>query len=354
MIIQQNTIIIAIATVVTSFLITAIAVPVMIKVAYRLNMLDHPGDRKQHDGSTPLLGGVAIFLGTIASILLFARSTDYSYVLLFCGGLLGVMLMGLMDDLYNMSAKIRLLILFAMATFVIFACIEVLYSGFGPQYSKLLYYFFICCMIFWTVSIANAINWCDGLDGLATTQTLISTATFAVIFFLQGRVDLLFPVALALTGALLGFLLYNYSPAKIFMGDAGSMFIGFLLGVLSLSSIMYTMSYEAIIIPVLILVVPIADMCIVILRRLLTNKNIMSADNQHFHHLLKLRFGTKKVVLIINAIQLFFSLLGIIIYVNELYLLGWIVFAVGVFACILFTLATLKLTNRINTDTEII
>jgi UDP-GlcNAc:undecaprenyl-phosphate GlcNAc-1-phosphate transferase len=132
------------------------------------------------------------------------------------------------------------------------------------------------------------------------------------------------------------------------MGDAGSMFIGFILGVLSISSIMHHMSIYAIIIPIFILLVPIADMGIAILRRLVNKQPIVKADKRHLHHILKERFSTKIVVLIIGIIQMICAAFGVLIFIYEIYKLAWIIFSIGFVIVVFLTL----MIARIKGDNE--
>jgi len=196
--------------------------------------------------------------------------------------------------------------------------------------------------VFWIVAITNAINFTDGLDGLASSLSLVSAFSFAVLFFLQGRYQLALPTTLALCGAIIGFLTYNFHPAKIFMGDAGSMFIGFMLGILSIMS----MSQKTIIVfvvPILLMIVPIADMCMSILRRLLLRKPLMKPDKMHFHHVLFNRFKSHRVaVLMLGAVQMVFAGIGVLIYFLELYIAGWILLAILASTAIIYTMVKVR------------
>ena len=312
-----------------SFVITFVTTPVMKKIALKYNIVDVPNQRKSHTINTPYLGGVAIFFGSVISMLLFANP-DTKYVLpVMVLALLGIMMMGLIDDVRDLSPKFRLAVLFIVAigivtAFQIFSYGSMLIHGF------LLNSIFIIITIIWIVAITNATNWSDGLDGLASSQALISAIGFAIMFWMQGRNQLSLPIALSLVGALLGFLPYNISPAKIFMGDAGSMYVGFLLGVLSIISINDDGNYYALIIPVFFIMMPILDMAIVMLRRKINNRSLMKADKTHFHHILNKRFNNQKiVVLIISFIQLIFVSIGLLIYKYQAYLIGWLGLLLG-------------------------
>ena len=316
-------------SIVISFLLTYIATPIMKRIAIKYNIVDIPNYRKSHKKNTPYLGGVAIFLGSIISIILFSKpDTDYVIPVMTIA-LFTIMLMGLLDDIKDLSAKFRLSFLFLTATGVVIA-FQFFNYGSMLTYGFILNALFIIITIIWIVAIANAINWSDGLDGLASSQALISAIGFAIMFWMQGRNQLSLPIALSLVGALLGFLPHNISPAKIFMGDAGSMFVGFLLGVLSIISINDEGNYFALIVPIFFIMMPVLDMSIVMLRRKLNNRSMMAADKTHFHHILNRKYNNQRiVVLIISLFQLIFVSIGLIIYYFHAYFVGWVALIIG-------------------------
>jgi len=320
--------------------------PLMITLSRKLKILDMPNPRKAHLKPMPLMGGVSIYLSTIIAtiifILFFVHGLQLNIVIAFLIGISGVTLMGLIDDILSLSPRRRLVILFILALIVLIGCLQfyfpsnLLHSDLGLT---LLTSFVV---VIWIVGIANAINLSDGLDGLASCLSMVSVASFALIFFMQGRTQLALPTALALFGAIAGFLPYNMSPAKIFMGDAGSMFIGFMLGILSIMS-MSQKPLEFFVVPVFIILMPILDMSIAVLRRLLLRRPVMKADNQHFHHILNRRFHNQRiVVLILTACQLIFAAVGVTIYLTEWFTIGWIVLGCIVVIAILFSMATAR------------
>lgn len=294
----------------------------------------------------PLMGGIAIYLSTIIAtivfILFFVKSLQFNIVIAFLIGISGVTLMGLIDDILSLSAKRRLVILFILALIVLIGCLQFYFPS-TVLHSDLGFTLLVAAVVvLWIVGITNAINLSDGLDGLASSLSIVSVAAFALIFFLQGRSQLALPTALALLGAIAGFLPYNISPAKIFMGDAGSMFIGFMLGILSIMS-MSQKPLEFFVVPVFIILMPILDMGMAIFRRMLLKKPVMQADKQHFHHILNRRFHNHRiVVLILAGCQLVFAALGVAVYLTEWFAIGWIVLGGITVAAIFFTLATAR------------
>jgi UDP-GlcNAc:undecaprenyl-phosphate GlcNAc-1-phosphate transferase len=318
--------------------------PLMIKASRRLKIMDMPNPRKAHREPMPLMGGVAIYLSTIVAtvvfIVLFVDGLQTNIVIAFLIGISGVTLMGLIDDILSLSAKRRLIILFILALIVLIGCLQFYFPANLLHTNLALTLLTSFVVVIWIVSIANAINLSDGLDGLASCLSLVSVAAFALIFYLQGRSQLALPTALALFGAIAGFLPYNISPAKIFMGDAGSMFIGFMLGILSIMS-MSQKPLEFFVVPVFIILMPILDMAMAILRRLMLRCPVMQADKQHFHHRLNRYFRSQRLVVLILAMcQLVFAAIGVAIYLTEWFALGWILLGVIAVLAIVFTLRT--------------
>ena len=310
-----------------SFLVVIFITPLMIYIAKKKNLLDQPSDRKEHIEPKPLLGGVGIFIATILCVILFTEFSSTLLLIILVVGSLGIAIMGLIDDILSLSAKIRLLILFVVAIIIYIACFQFYLDTQSLLARRLFpilaFSFFI---IFWIVGVTNAINFSDGLDGLASYISLISVMSFAIIFAYQDRATLALPFALTLAGAIAGFIPYNRNPAQIFMGDTGSMFIGFMLSLLSIACIRLENTLYAIIVPVYLIFIPIIDMVMSILRRIITRKPIMMPDKMHFHHQLNKRFSNHTVVVIILALaQVIFSTAGIIIFINKQYILGSVI-----------------------------
>ena len=314
-----------------AFLITVSLTPLMKKIAIKYNIVDVPNQRKVHVKNTPYLGGVAIFLGSIISIVFFAKPDTKIVIPIMVLALTAILIMGLIDDIKDLPAKVRLFFLFITAIVIVFAFQLSKYGSPLTEF-KFLNLIILIVLIIWLVGLTNAINWSDGMDGLATSESLISIIGFSVLLIIQNRAQLSLPISLSLAGALLGFLPYNIFPAKIFMGDAGSMYIGFFLGILSIISINNETSYLALIVPIYIVFIPVVDMFIVMARRKINGRSMMSADKTHFHHILNKKFNNqKKVVFFISLIQLIFVIGGIVLYFFKLFLLGWIIFLVLVF-----------------------
>ncbi len=334
-------------SVAVSFLISLFITPLMLHIAKKKNIMDMPSGRKAHTEPMPLLGGVAIYAATVISFILFTKSSAPYVLPILIAGATGVSFMGFIDDVLSLSAKRRLVILFIIALIVFFACIQFyFYDQYIISRSPINIAIFSVFIIIWIVGITNAINFSDGLDGLASYLSVVSAISFAILFAHQGRDMLALPMSLALIGAIAGFIPYNRNPAMIFMGDTGSMFIGFMLSLLSLSSVRHENTLFAVIVPIYLLIVPMLDMGMSILRRLLSGKPIMAPDKMHFHHKLNKRFNNHIIVVIIlSSIQILFSAVGIALFIFKAWLLGWIVLAAIVLLMLIYT-AVSSLRNR--------
>ena len=268
------------------------ATPLVKSVALKFKQLDTPSDRKVHHQPTVRLGGVAIFTATLFSLLCiwttgalgdFTPETLTSLSLLVLGGS-GFFLIGFADDLFDLSPFNRLWMQGAIASTL---------WGLGLQINTLtlpgltepvlLGWLSLPITVLWIAGVVNAINWIDGLDGLATGVSSIAVATLVTLGIAVSQpVPAL--VGSALLGSLLGFLVYNYSPATIFMGDGGSYFIGFILAGLCIVGPQHSNSPFATLLPLIILAIPLGDMTYVILSRLYRKQSPFCADNLHLHH----------------------------------------------------------------------
>jgi UDP-GlcNAc:undecaprenyl-phosphate GlcNAc-1-phosphate transferase len=266
-----------------SSLTVFISIPLLRKVALKFNILDVPDQRKAHKDSTPLLGGIAVYLGVVLGLILDIGSFRYLSGILIGGSI--ILLIGLLDDIYGLSAKIRLVGQLA-------ACLAVIFSGYrieilpnniiGDMGEVLL-------TVIWIIGITNAVNYLDGIDGLAAGTTAISALTFASIGFLTGQYPIVM-ISVILMACCIGFLPHNLKREKIFLGDAGSTFLGFTLASIAVTGNWASDNVIKLTIPILILGVPIFDMTFTTIMRI-KEKKISSfsewlsyAGKDHFHH----------------------------------------------------------------------
>ena len=303
--------------VIVTFLTSAFLVPLVTKAAKHVGAMDIPNARKAHSVPTPRMGGLAIFGAFLLGYMLFARmSMQMLSVLL--GGIV-IVLTGIFDDIKPVPAKIKLVLQIVAACIVVFYG-EIVLShidvfGINMDFPVPLNY--IITIIF-IVGITNAINLIDGLDGLASGVSSIYFVTIAIIAFILNKKQGLDTIlSLIMLGSTLGFLLHNFHPAKIFMGDTGSLFLGFTISVIALLGFKGT-TLTSLIIPICILAIPIFDTILAICRRLLKGEKITAPDKDHFHHqLLKMKFGVRGTVLIIYGINLLFAAVSIFFVLGD-------------------------------------
>lgn len=293
-----------------ALLATALLTPLARQLALRCGIVDKPDVRKQHRDPVPYCGGVAVFGGLLTgllALLLLARDPARSVAhldnrtLALVGGAAAMFALGLWDDVKNLRARHKLLAQLAVAAAMWFAGIriegitlsETLRIDFGM--------FGFLLTVLWIAGVTNAINFIDGLDGLAAGIGAISAAAIAYVAFDAGQ----YPVAAMLAilcGALLGFLPHNRHPAKIFLGDAGSLLIGFVLATSAVATHSKSAAFASVAMPFLALALPILDLCFAVMRRWIERRGLFSADRNHIHHrLLALGYGHARTVRVLWA-----------------------------------------------------
>ncbi|MEG6569988.1 MraY family glycosyltransferase [Thermoanaerobacterium thermosaccharolyticum] len=298
---------------VVAFVVALIATPAAKKLAYKIGAIDIPKDKRRvHKKPVPLIGGLAIYLGTILSILLFLPKSQTNLGII--AGSTIIVVLGIFDDKYELKAKVKLLGQLLASFVVVLSGVRIdwLTNPFGDGMINI-GVFAIPLSIFWIVGITNAMNLIDGLDGLAAGIASISSGSLFVVSLLNGRYATALITA-AVTGAALGFLPYNFNPAKIFMGDTGAMFLGFILSAVSIEGAVKSAAAIAIAVPILALGVPVFDTTFAIIRRIANKKPIMEADKGHLHHrLLALGLTQKQAVFVMYGVSLFLGLSAILI-----------------------------------------
>lgn len=288
-----------------SFLLT----PLIIRLAHRFGAIDIPKDeRRVHSQPIPLWGGVAIFIGFFVSIALFANIETLKLLGLFVASLI-VLVTGMVDDVKPIGAKTKLLMQIFAAAVLVASGFEIKYftNYFAEEGYIMLGIFSIPISILWVVAVTNTVNLIDGLDGLAAGISAIAAITLSYIAMINNRYDAAL-ITLILAGSSAGFLPFNFNPAKIFMGDAGALFLGLVLSAVSIDGALKGATALTVVVPILALGVPIFDTTFAILRRKINRKPIMEADRGHLHHrLLSIGFNQRKAVL---AMYLISALLG--------------------------------------------
>lgn len=312
----DSTILYSIKVVVVTLIIAALVIPFIKKIAIHVNALDVPNERKVHQKPMPRLGGLGIFMAFLVGYMLFGQNTIKMNSILI--GSFIILLTGIIDDINPVNAKEKMLgqILSALVITCYGGILLEQITAFG--YNVNFGYFAYPITVIFIVACMNIINLIDGLDGLAGGIASIFFTTIIVICFFQGRTTgLEFTLALIMLGSTLGFLVHNFHPAKIFAGDSGALFLGFIISIISLLGFKGTV-LTSVFVPLLILAVPILDTLFAILRRLIKHKRISDADKQHLHHqLLGMKFSHRNTVLIIYAVNILFAVASIFYTLNS-------------------------------------
>ena len=291
-----------------SALVALILTPLMRFLAYRFGLVDEPSEsRKVHETPVPRIGGIAIavaFFVPVLGLYFIDNQVSQSYLAshtLVTGLIIGSMAMialGLADDIAGVGAKKKFVFqtVVAICAYALGYKISFIMVPFGGGIIELGLLSFPLTLL-WIVGIVNAINLIDGLDGLAGGVSLFTVLTLFIIAVMQHNI-IVGLTSIALAGALVGFLRYNFNPASIFMGDSGSLFLGYVLAITSISGASKSSTVVSLTIPILALGLPILDTGISVLRRLLSGKPIFSADRGHIHHkLLDLGLTHRQVVM---------------------------------------------------------
>lgn len=307
----------------TSLLVVAFAIPPVITVSFRKRLFDDPSElRKVHKRIVPNFGGIAIFTGFLFSASLFIPSAllPQANVLMAAGLIL--FMIGLKDDIVGLSPLIKFVAQFTNAFIIAMVAnlrIENLHGIFG-QY-ELPYYASIALTVFFIVGIVNAFNLIDGIDGLAASLGVIISVLYAFLFYKSGDMGWAY-LSISLTGALIGFLFFNVTPARIFMGDSGSLVLGFIASVLSIkfmgSSANTTVVFGTLPITagaglvVAMLIIPIFDTLRVFTLRILRNTSPFTADSNHLHHrLLFLGLSHMQSTLVLTVVNILFIVMAL-------------------------------------------
>lgn len=334
---DYNIFIILLVTFITSFILVFFVK----KIAGHINAMDIPNKRKIHKKPIPRIGGLAIFFAFLLGYILYG-SVSVQMLSVLIGGFI-IIITGLIDDINPIKPRYKLIGQTAAATIAVvygklyFNNITLL--GFNlifPTWVNMI------LSIIFIIAIINAINLIDGLDGLAGGVSTIYFITIAILAFVLNRLGGLDVIlALIMAGSTLGFLVHNFPPAKIFMGDTGSMFLGFMIAVIALLGYKVA-TITTIIIPILILFVPLFDTILAVFRRMLKKEPISSPDKEHFHHqLLKMTSSPTKSILIIYFINIIFSAISI------LYVLGDDKQAIAIYAIVMIFFMFLVLKTNI-------
>lgn len=290
--------------------------PLVKALSVKVGAVDVPKDeRRMHHHPIPRMGGLAIFFGFVAAMLLMVPlDTERKGMLL---GAVIIVVLGIFDDIYALPAKPKFLVQIAAALIAVLAGnrIEVLSNPniFSPNPYWELGVLSIPVTVIWILAITNSVNFIDGLDGLACGVSTISAATMLVIARLVSERDVALMMA-ALVGACMGFLPYNFNPAKIFMGDTGSTFLGFIMATMSVEGMFKQYTIISFVVPFLMLGLPIFDVCFAVVRRVSHGQSPMKPDRGHVHHrLIDMGFSQKQAVGVLYVISAILGLSAVVL-----------------------------------------
>lgn len=273
-------------TILVAGVVSLLLTPVVKTFSFKIGAVDVPKDaRRMHDHPIPRLGGLAIFLGFIVAVLIFVPLDRAKQGMLL--GAVVIVILGIFDDVHALPAMLKFVIqiVAALIATLMGNRIDVLTNPniFSDNPLWELGWLSIPVTVIWIVAITNAVNLIDGLDGLACGVSTISSLTMLVIAMLVSELEVAIVMA-ALVGACIGFLPYNFNPAKIFMGDTGATFLGFIMATMSVQGMFKMYNLISFVVPFLILGLPIFDVCFAVIRRVSKGQSPMTPDRSHVHH----------------------------------------------------------------------
>ena len=308
---------------VVALFVTYLLTPQVMKLAVKAGAMDAPDARKVHTSPIPRMGGLAIFAGFVFAVLA-SMHVSREILGLLIGGTVIVMV-GIVDDMKPLSARVKLIGQIAAAWVMVGFNVRIDWLS-NPFGEEMLYLemFSVPFTVLFTVSMINVVNLIDGLDGLAAGVSSIAAVTILLVA-LQQNIWVVAILTAALAGSALGFLHYNFNPARIFMGDTGSMFLGFMLAGISVLGTVKSAATIALIVPVVAMGLPILDTAFAIIRRYTNGQPIFKPDKGHLHHrLLALGLSQKQAVLLMYAIS---GCLGVsaIVLTEVSYVLGFVI-----------------------------
>lgn len=339
---------IVIGTIIAAFAVAAVLsyffTPPVKNFAHKVGAIDVPKDaRRMHKKPIPRLGGLAIYGGFLCSILIFGQ-LDEAMLCVLLGAAI-IVALGIFDDVLALGAKLKFVVQIVAAAIPV--CIGDLQIGLFTNLNPLsdtpfvhLGILAVPVTIIWIVGITNAVNLIDGLDGLAVGVSSIAAITMLAVALLTGNMPIAITMA-ALAGACIGFMPYNLNPAKIFMGDTGSTFLGYMLATVSIMGLFKFYAVISFAVPFLILGLPIFDTANAIIRRVAAGRSPMSPDRGHVHHkLIDMGFNQKQAVAILYAISATLGLTAVVLTssgeVKAIVLLLAVLAAILVGACIIY------------------
>lgn len=318
------------------FLLSFVSVPIVRIFAFKYGAVDVPRDnRRMHNVPIPRMGGLSIYFGFLVSYLCFTPTIEFKDIGILIGGTI-LVVVGIIDDKYALKASVKLIFQLLAAIIPVIMGLRIDFITNVNIFSKgtvmMLGVLSVPITIIWIIGLTNALNLIDGLDGLAGGIASISAVSLMIVSLSAGRYEMLIPLA-AIAGATMGFLPFNVNPAKIFMGDTGALFLGYMLACFSVSGFFKSFAAISFLIPFIVLGLPIFDTSFAILRRISKGKPIMAPDRSHLHHkLVDAGFSQRQAVGILCSITGLLSLTAIVL-ATEGYKRAVIMLIVSVIYC---------------------
>jgi len=305
-----------------------ITTPYVRRLALNVGMLDATGERRMHDQPKPRIGGIAVYLGFAVALFaalgyLLNDANSYKdlknlhdFVGLIFGGTL-ILMVGIWDDIMGMSPRAKLFAQCSVAAISMLYGFQIHYINDPLHHGHTIFFypwFSIVLTLTWYVGMMNAINFIDGLDGLLSGVTVISSMSMIAIALSRGHAEIALVLA-ALAGGALGFLRYNWNPAKIILGDSGALFIGYVFATVSIIGVSKTAFAISLLVPLVVLALPVLDTVVTIVRRTTAGKKFYEADRGHFHHQLIFRFGlnVRQAVLLIYFVCVVLGVIALVL-----------------------------------------
>ncbi|MEW6308107.1 MAG: MraY family glycosyltransferase [Bacillota bacterium] len=289
-----------------AFVLALLLTPLVRQLSLRAGALAHPGDRTVHAAPVPLLGGLAIGGACLAAVAVTGSIADRA-MLGIAGGAIGMLAIGVWDDVRELRPSVKLLLQCGAAALPLACGVRVTWMTNPLGGTIYLGWLGYPLTLLWIVGLANMVNFIDGLDGLAAGVTSIASLTLLFVAVRQGH-GFIIPVLAALAGSALGFLPFNFNPAKIFMGDTGALFLGYMLAVVSVQGLLKSAAALGILVPLLAVGLPMLDMAYVVWRRTRAGQPFYVADKRHLHHrLLEAGLNQRQAVLFMYSVSGFFG-----------------------------------------------
>lgn len=321
----------------TAFAVSNVFTPIAKTISMKVGAIDYPKARGMHQKPMPRMGGLAIVIGFMFTVLLLYRFVEFGETRKLIGFMIGatmIVVLGMFDDIYDLRARFKFFVQILAALVAIMSGIQI-HVVMWPV-TKALTYLSVPITLLWIVGVTNAVNLIDGLDGLAAGVSSIAALCVMVLCILTGE-EMAILLTAALAGSCLGFLPRNFNPAQIFMGDTGATFLGYTLAVTSILGVFKGYAILALVVSMLCLGLPIFDTISAMVRRFAKHQPIMQADRGHLHHrLIDRGFTQKQAVMILYIISALCGVFAILIAVKDAKVVVVIVFMVFVMSLVIY------------------